>query len=309
MGPDNVDSSNQTPSGIEESDRLIQGMAWNGDFRIIAAQTTQSVDLARARLDLSPVAAGALGRALTGALLLARLLDKQVRNQWVTLRIDGGGPLGLVIAEGTVAGTVRGFVANPQYGNGSLDVGAAVGKRGLLTVVRGAPPTGKPYTSQVELVSGEIAQDLTHYLAHSEQIATAVLLGVMSRPSGIEAAGGMLVQAFPHASEKAIEMVEQRLRDAPALSLLLDRMPIEEAVQEMLRGIDYKAIDPSFNTPVFYRCTCSREKALTQFTYLTRDELSEMIQEEEAEVVCQFCGEKYLFSGDDLLALTALPDA
>jgi len=129
-------------------DRLIQGMAGNGDFRILAAQTTNTVEAAREILDLSPVAADALGRALTGSLLLARLLDKDVRNQHVTLRFEGNGPLGVLIAEANVSGGARGYVANPvPETDESLDVGRAIGS-GMLTVVRGTPPVGKPYTSQ-----------------------------------------------------------------------------------------------------------------------------------------------------------------
>jgi molecular chaperone Hsp33 len=294
---------------VEEKDRLIQGMAWGGGFRIIAAQTTLAVETARLRSDLSPVATAAIGRAMTGAVLLARLLDKQMRNQWVTLRFEGGGPLGAVIAEGTVSGNVRAFVSNPHVDDNQVNVGAAVGTRGNLTVVRGTPPEGVPYTSQVSLVSGEIAKDLAHYLAHSEQIASAVLLGVMIRPSGVDAAGGMIVQAFPHASESAIEAMEKRIREAPAFSTLLDRMSLEEAVQEVLRGSDYKLLDPSFNIPIQYSCSCTRERALKGFAYLNRSELSEIITEGGSEVVCQFCGQKYFFSGDDLLALSAPPDA
>jgi molecular chaperone Hsp33 len=294
---------------VEEKDRLIQGMAWGGGFRIIAAQTTLAVETARLRSDLSPVATAAIGRAMTGAVLLARLLDKQMRNQWVTLRFEGGGPLGAVIAEGTVNGNVRAFVSNPHVDDNQVNVGAAVGTRGNLTVVRGTPPEGVPYTSQVSLVSGEIAKDLVHYLAHSEQIASAVLLGVMIRPSGVDAAGGMIVQAFPHASESAIEAMEKRIQEAPAFSTLLDRMSLEEAVQYVLRGSDYKLLDPSFNIPIQYSCSCTRERALKGFAYLNRSELSEIITEGGSEVVCQFCGQKYFFSGDDLLALSAPPDA
>ncbi len=141
-------------------DRLIQGMAAHGDFRIIAAQTTNTVETAREILDLSPVAADALGRALTGSILLARLLDKDVRNQYVTLRFEGTGPLGLVIAQANVAGNARGWVANPAPPDASLDVSRGIG-RGMLTVVRGTPPAGKPYTSQVTLEGGGIAQELT----------------------------------------------------------------------------------------------------------------------------------------------------
>lgn len=286
--------------GVEDNDRLIQGMAWSGDFRILAAQTTQAVETARLRTDLSPVAAAAIGRAMTGAVLLARLLDKQVRNQWVTLRFDGGGPLGSIIAEGTVSGTVRGFVSNPHVDDSSVDVGAAVGKRGNLTVVRGTPPQGTPYTSQVSLVSGEIAKDVAHYLASSEQIASAVLLGVLVRPSGVEAAGGLIVQAFPHASEAAIETMEKRIREAPPFSTLLDRMTLEEAVAEVLHGSDYKLLDPSFNMPIQYACSCTRSRALKQFGFLSSTELTEIINEGGTEAICQFCGQKYVFSREDI---------
>src|SRR6184192_1034807 len=129
-------------------DRLIQGMAGGGDFRIIAAQTTETVETARELLDLAPVAADALGRALTGSLLLARLLDKNLKNQYVTLRFEGDGPLGVIIAEGTVAGAARGYVANPVPEDETLDVSRALGQ-GMLTVIRGTPPAGKPYTSQL----------------------------------------------------------------------------------------------------------------------------------------------------------------
>ena len=288
---------------------MIQGMAWGGDFRILAAQTTQAVEEARLRSDLSPVATAAIGRAMTGAVLLARLLDKAMRQQRVTLRFNGDGPLGSIIAEGSVAGTVRGFVSNPHVDDHHVNVGAAVGSRGVLTVVRGTPPQGKPYTSQVSLVSGEIAKDLAHYLAHSEQIASAVLLGVMIRPAGVDAAGGLIVQAFPHASEAAIETMEKRIKEAPPFSTLLDRMTIEEAVQEVLRGSDYKLLDPSFNMPIRYSCSCTRERALKQFAFLPLTELSEIITEGGSEAVCQFCGQKYFFTGDDLLAMSAAPDA
>src|SRR5260370_28962868 len=129
------------------NDRLIQGMAVSGDFRILAAQTTSTVDAARELLDLSPVATDALGRALTGALLLARLLEKNLKNQAVTLRFDGDGPLGVVIAEGNFAGGARGYVSNRVPDAPMLDVGRAIG-RGLLSVVRGTPPHAQRYTAQ-----------------------------------------------------------------------------------------------------------------------------------------------------------------
>ena len=289
-------------------DRLIQGMAGNGDFRILAAQTTNTVETAREILDLSPVAADALGRALTGSLLLARLLDKDVRNQHVTLRFEGNGPLGVLIAEANATGGARGYVSNPVPEDETLDVGRAIG-RGMLTVVRGTPPLGRPYTSQVLLEGGGIAQEITHYLARSEQIASAVMLGVYKRREGVAAAGGVIVQAFPHANENAIRVVEERIKETPPLSTLIDKMPIEHVVATVFEGMGYKQIDESFNVPLAYRCTCSRERALAPLALFSAEELREMVNEGGSEVVCQFCGRKYSFTSDDLLALTTQPDA
>jgi molecular chaperone Hsp33 len=289
-------------------DRLIQGMACGGDFRILAAQTTNTVETAREILDLSPVAADALGRALTGSLLLARLLNKDVRNQYVTLRFQGDGPLGVLIAEATVAGGARGYVGNPVPQDETLDVGRAIG-RGMLTVIRGTPPAGKPYTSQLLLEGGGIATELTRFLARSEQIASAVLLGVFKRREGVAAAGGIIIQAFPHTSQEAIRRVEDRIKEAPPLSTVIEKMPIEHVVAQVLEGMDYKQIDESFNVPLSYSCTCSRERALAPIALFPADEIRQMIEDGGSEVICQFCGRKYSFNGDDLLALTAKADA
>jgi len=289
-------------------DRLIQGMACGGDFRILAAQTTHTVETAREILDLAPVAADALGRALTGSLLLARLLSKDLQRQYVTLRFQGDGPLGAVIAEANVAGAARGFVENPVPLDATLDVPRAIGA-GMLSVVRGAPPAGKPYTSQLELSGGGIAQELTRYLAISEQICSAVLLGVLNRREGVAAAGGIVIQAFPHATEASRARIEQRIKDAPPLSTLVEKMPIEDVVTTVLQGCDYKQIDPSFNVPLSYTCQCSRERALAPLALFGDDERQEMVEQGGTEVTCQFCGRRYRFSADDILALTAKPDA
>ncbi|MGZ8853060.1 MAG: Hsp33 family molecular chaperone HslO [Thermoanaerobaculia bacterium] len=289
-------------------DRLIQGMACNGDFRILAAQTTNTVENAREILDLSPVAADALGRALTGSLLLARLLDKDLRNQRVTLRFEGNGPLGVVIAEANVSGGARGYVGNPIPQDETLDVPRAIG-RGILTVVRGTPPAGHPYTSQVLLEGGGIATELTRYLAVSEQISSAVLLGVLKKREGVAAAGGIIIQSFPHAGEDAIRQVEERIRELPPLSTLIEKMPIENVVAQVLEGMDYKQIDASFNVPLSYKCTCSRERALAPMALFAEGEIREMIEQGGSDVVCQFCGRTYTFTGQDLLALTAKHDA
>lgn len=293
---------------MSTDDRLIQGMAEGGDFRILAAQTTQTVETAREVLDLAPVATDALGRALTGSLLLARLLDKNLKHQYVTLRFEGTGPLGIVIAEANVSGAARGYVANPVPEDTSLDVARAIGQ-GRLTVIRGTPPAGRPYSSQLELQGSGVAKELTHYLARSEQISSAVLLGVLNKRDGVAAAGGIIVQAFPHASNDAIERIERRIKEAPPLSTLIEKMAIEDVVATVLQGCDYKQIDASFNVPLSYTCTCNRERALAPLALFPADDLREMIEQDGTEVVCQFCGRKYEFSAEDLVALTAKPEA
>ena len=293
---------------MTKPDRLIQGMAEGGDFRILAAQTTQTVEKAREILDLAPVATDALGRALTGSLLLARLLDKNLKHQYVTLRFEGDGPLGIVIAEAKYSGEARGYVGNPAPEDATLDVARAIGG-GKLTVVRGTPPAGRPYTSQLELIGSGIAQEVTHYLARSEQISSAVLLGVLNRREGVAAAGGIIIQAFPHASPEAIDRIEKRVKEAPPLSTLLEKLAIEDVVATVLQGCDYKQIDESFNVPLSYTCTCTRERALAPLALFPAEELTEMIEQGGTEVTCQFCGRKYQFSAEDLVALTAKPDA
>ncbi|MEO8218011.1 MAG: Hsp33 family molecular chaperone HslO [Acidobacteriota bacterium] len=293
-----------------QNDRLIQGMTGNGEFRIIAAQTTNTVETLRVRVDLSPLATDAIGRAMTGAILLARLLDKQLTEQRVTLRFEGNGPMGLLIAEGTSSGEARGFVANPQIAYEGLTVGDAVGVDGTLTVIRGTQPDGKPYTSQVELVSGEIAKDLAHFLLSSEQVTSAVLLGVLNRRQGVAAAGGMIVQAFPHASEASLETMETAIRNAPSFSSLLSTMPIDEAVETVLQDVGYRALDHRHDVPLRFRCSCSRDRAFAPLTLFSPAELREMSRNEGgSEVTCQYCGARYQFSAEELDMLAQPPDA
>ena len=290
-------------------DRLIQGLAVGGDFRILAAQTTESVARVTNRLDLSPVAATALGRAMTGAVLLARLLDKHYRNQKVTLRFEGGGPLGTVIAEANVSGAMRGTVGEPQYDDAHVDVGQAIGTEGMLTVIRGTPPDGRPYTTQVHLENGEVATDISRYLAQSEQIYSAVLLGVMTKPIGVAASGGLIVQAFPHATDESVRRVEEQIKNAPPLSALLDKMPIEEAVRHILPDAGYKQIDESYNVPLEYKCGCTRERAFAPLQLFDPSELEEMVERGGAEVVCQFCGMRYWFKANELQSLPKAHEA
>jgi len=130
-----------------------------------------------------------------------------------------------------------------------------------------------------------------------------VLLGVLNRRDGVAAAGGIIIQAFPHTSEEAIAAVESRIKEAPPLSTLIEKMPIEHVVATVFEGMDYKQIDESFNVPLAYKCTCSRERALAPIALFTKDEIQEMVDEGGSEVVCQFCGRKYSFTPEELLTI------
>ncbi|HET7710614.1 MAG TPA: Hsp33 family molecular chaperone HslO, partial [Thermoanaerobaculia bacterium] len=167
---------------------------------------------------------------------------------------------------------------------------------------------GKLYTSQIALAETGVAEDLTRYLLASEQIASAVLLGVLNRREGVAAAGGLVVQAFPYASEEAIATIEKRIQEAPPLSTVIEKMPIEDVVAQMFHGVGYKQIDSSFNVPVGYRCSCSRDRALAPLALFSPEELGEMIAEGGSEVTCQFCGRKYSFTQEELRTLAARHD-
>ena len=207
---------------------------------MVAAETTDIVEEARRRHGLSPTATAALGRAMTGALLLAQLLLKTPKER-ITLRVEGTGPLGGLVVEADAFGHVRGYVKNPRAEvplreDGKLNVGELVGA-GALRVDRSLP-SGEVYTSTVPLVSGEIAEDLAHYLWQSEQIPSAVLLGVRVKGEGeVEVAGGVAVQVMPGAKEEVLGRLEANLKDLPGLTPLLRERGLEGALEALLAGL------------------------------------------------------------------------
>jgi len=295
--------------------RLVRGLAADGQLRVIAADTTDVVEEARRRHGTSPTATAALGRVLTGAALLAFLLSKSPRER-VTLILDGDGPLGGVVAEAGVDGAVRGYVKNPEAEaplreDGKLNVGALVGA-GELRVVR-TLASGEQFDSSVPLVSGEVAEDLAHYLWQSEQIPSAVLLGVRVAPGGhVEAAGGLVIQVLPDADEEAIARLERNLAGIRGFTDLLVQHGLEGAVERVLEGLglewtDLKALGfAEGSVPLAFRCRCSRDKALDTLAFFGPEEREAMIRDDGgAEVVCRWCGEVYRFEPEELRSLDA----
>lgn len=273
---------------------LLRGVAAAGGIRVIAADTTSLVEEARIRHDTSPTATAALGRTLTGALLLSHVLLKNPQDR-VTLRLRGDGPLGGVIADAGLDGAVRGYVNNPSATlpprpDGKLNVGGAIGK-GDLQVIRAHAPYGDPYSSSVDLATGEIAEDIAVFLAQSEQINSAVLLGVYLESSGVVKSGGVILQALPDADEGALALLEANVRALGQLTDAMKRASLLEIVEELCWGLEFELLTKDA-LPLRFECRCSDEKALDALAYFTPEERERMIEEDGgAEVVCHWCGE------------------
>ncbi|HWR05234.1 Hsp33 family molecular chaperone HslO [Sporomusa sp.] len=277
-------------------DHLIRATA--PGIRAFAAVTTNLVEEARRRHDCFPVATAALGRTMTGALLMAANL-KTAEN--LTIRISGNGPLGEIVADASPDGSVRGYVRNPfvdlPLKNGKLAVGQAVGS-GHIYVTRFAG-LKQPFTGSAALVSGEIAEDLTHYLTVSEQTPSSVALGVLIAPDTTTlAAGGFFIQALPGAEEDALIKLEDNLRHISPVSQMVhngqDAKGILETVFYGLPTTVYDTLNVKFN------CQCSRERVQGMLVSLGADEIKAMAAEGQAEVCCHFCNEKYQFDSREL---------
>ncbi|MEM7066330.1 MAG: Hsp33 family molecular chaperone HslO [Cyanobacteria bacterium P01_B01_bin.77] len=279
------------------ADQLIRAIAADGGIRVVGAITTHLVEEARTRHRLSYVATAALGRTLTaGALLVSNMKREDAR---VNIQIQGDGPLGGILVDARLDGSVRGYVSAPSVelppnAQGKLDVGAAVGKNGYLYVVRDAG-LGYPYSSTVELVSGEIGDDLTQYLATSEQTPSALVLGVFVDQNGVEAAGGLLLQILPKAAtdDYLITTLESRLSSLAGFTPMLRAHKTLPQIIEDLVGDMGLEIFPESQLLRFH-CPCDDQRLLSALKLLGEEELEDMINKREpAEAVCHFCSNTY----------------
>ncbi|KAB2954461.1 Hsp33 family molecular chaperone HslO [Heliorestis acidaminivorans] len=285
-------------------DQLIWATDRDGQIRLIAARTTELVAEAQSRHKSWPTATAALGRAMTAALLMGAM---QKGEEKITLRILGDGPLGAIVAQSNAQGEVRGYVQNPTLDWPSrspekLDVGGAVGATGHLHVTRDLG-LKESYTGSAPLVSGEIAEDLTHYFATSEQTPTAVALGVLLNEDGtVQAAGGYLLQLLPGVSEEKIEHLEKKIKELGPISYFFaSGKDVASLLDPLLPEEDKKILAQK---KPFFQCQCDRLRLETMLKSLGAQELAEMRKEQGgAEVVCHFCNEQYIFSVDELIAL------
>lgn len=287
-------------------DYLLRVTAAQGMIRAFGAITTQAVEKARQRHGTYPTATAALGRALTAAALLGMNLKGK---DTLTLRIKGNGPLGSVVVVADAEGRVRGYVQEPQLDlpltpNGKLDVGGAIGREGFLFLTKDLG-LKEPYTGSSPLVTGEIAEDLTNYLAISEQTPSAVALGVLLNPDqSVRAAGGYIVQLLPGAVEEIINRLEQNLSGIAPVSHLVDQgRTMEEILEEVLAGLSMRVHE---RQPVSFACPCSKERLEEIMLSLGAEELNQILTERgQVEVRCHFCNEFYHFSTDELRGLIA----
>lgn len=249
----------------------------------------------------SAVITAALGRLAMGASLIGFGLKGE--NDTVTLRINGGGPAGNLISVSDSFGNVRAYVQNPVVelplnSRGKLDVGGAVGKDGVLSVIKDLG-LKEPYVGQVPIVSGEIADDITSYFAVSEQTPTVCALGVLVNPDlTVKAAGGFLLQLLPFAPDEAVDIVERNVNGfAPVTQMLTEGKTVEQIALEALEGLEPNVLD---DFKVEYRCDCSRERVERALISLGKKELDELSKDENTNVKCHFCSKEYNFSSEDM---------
>lgn len=280
-------------------DKLIKGTAADQTMRVMAAITTETVSEAVRRHQTSPTVSAAFGRVLTGTLLLASSLDDFDR---LTVKIEADGAVEGIVAEANASGKVRGYVKNPNAelppkADGKFDVAGIVGS-GMFYVLRESGfDMGlhrEPYQGSVPLVSGEIAEDFAYYLAKSEQIPSAVLLGVLLQNSVpfVRASGGVIIQILPGANEHIVTMIEDTIRHAPHLTSIIDENTTPQDLLKLALGeVDFEVLEEK---PVEFKCNCSMERAVSMVASLGKAEVESMLAEDKgASITCGFCNETY----------------
>ena len=292
-------------------DKLMHGTAADGSIRVLAAVTTDTLTEAVRRHQTTPTVSAALGRVLTGTLLLGATLKEYDR---LTVKVEGDGPVGGITAEATPDGKVRGYVKNPDAellvrDDGKFDVSSIVGK-GMFYVIRESGFElglhSEPYVGSVPIISGEIGEDFAYYLAKSEQIPSAVLLGVLLRNTEpfVMASGGVMIQMMPGSNEHIITMIEDTIVHAPHVtSIINDGAGAEDLIRLALGDISFEIME---ERRVAFECNCSMEKAVSMIEALGKEEFASMLAEDKGAVMsCGFCSEIYQLGETDLRVILA----
>ena len=281
--------------------KIVRAIAGGGYIKVAAASTREICERARVIHGCSPVMTAVLGRVLTAAGILGNAMKENDAS--LTVRINGGGPAGSIIAVSDSFGNVRGYVQNahvelPLKESGKLDVSGAVGTNGMLTVMRDLG-IGRPYVGSTQLVSGEIAEDFTAYLAESEQKLSACALGVLvDRDRSVLAAGGYIAELLPGAPEDYPKRMEKNISDAGAVTSMLKNGTPEEMIFRVLEGFSPRIL---VSNDIEYRCYCTRERVVAALSSIGEEELEEMKNEgKTVDVTCQFCDTVYKFTPDEI---------
>ncbi|WP_223703338.1 Hsp33 family molecular chaperone HslO [Sutcliffiella deserti] len=283
------------------SDYLVKSLAFKGQVRAYAVKSTETVSEAQKRHQTWPTASAALGRAMSASVMLGAMLKGENK---LTIKIDGGGPIGAILVDTNAKGQVRGYVSNPQTHfelnqQGKLDVARAVGTNGSLTVVKDIGLKDH-FSGQTELVSGELGEDFTYYLVSSEQVPSAVGVGVLVNPdNSILAAGGFIIQLLPGTSEETIRIIEEKISTMTPVSKLIEKgLTPEELLKEILGENNVEFLE---TMPVEFKCKCSKDRFERAIISLGEKEISEIIEEDgHAQTHCHFCNATYDFSKEEL---------
>ena len=286
------------------TDYIVRVSAADNQIRGFAATTRDLVEHAREIHNTSPIATAALGRLLTAGAMMGIMMKGD--NDLLTLQIKGTGPIEGITVTANSKGTVKGYVNNPEVmlppsAKGKLDVGGAIGE-GVLTVIKDLG-LKEPYVGQTNLVSGEIAEDLTYYYATSEQVPSSVALGVlMNKDNTVRRAGGFFIQLMPFASDEIISKLEKNISKIDGITGLLDKdMTPEMILEQILGDFDMEILD---KIPTGFQCNCSKERVEKAVISIGSNDIQEMIDDKEpVEVNCHFCNEHYMFSVEELKVL------
>ncbi len=283
------------------NDYMIRATAADGQIRAFAATTKEMVETAKNAHNTSPIATAALGRLMTAAAMMGS--DLKGEGELLTLRIEGDGPIGGLLVTADGKGDVKGYAFNPDVmlppnAQGKLDVGGSLGL-GVLSVIKDIG-LKEPYVGQTQLITGEIAEDLTYYFATSEQVPSSVALGVlMNKDNTVRQAGGFIIQLLPGASDEIIDRLEAKFSGISSITSLLDagKTP-EEILTDILGEFGLEILK---KMPVQFHCDCERSRVEKAIISIGRKEIQDMIDEgKEIEVNCQFCNKHYKFSVDEL---------
>lgn len=283
------------------NDYLIKALAFDSTIRAYAARTTEAVGEMQRRHNSWPTATAAIGRTMTATVMMGAMMKGEDK---LTVKVDGNGPLGAIVTDADAKGHIRGYALNPQThfdlnAQGKLDVRRAVGTEGMLTVVKDLGLRDM-FTGQTPIVSGEIAEDFTQYFVVSEQVPSAVALGVLVNPDNtVKASGGFILQVMPGATDETITQLEQRISQMEPISKMIDRgLTPEEVLEEVLGKENVRVVD---QMEVAFDCNCSKERFGTAIKSLGEDEIITMMNEDgQAEAECHFCLEKYVYSKEEL---------